>query len=1376
MKNWLRRAGHVVLALFALAWACGFALAEPYTREAALRDGARYPGVYYVTAQPGDTGATIGIPSISKQTLTDRPTTESPAIVMGAAIPYEERVGFTEFRPISGGALYPPYSYFRYTLTKEANQGVPGTHIKISGFDGSYVIIRVDVSAFVNGAPEGSYLHVKQTGNKALTALLLHEEMSESTGFATFSDAGGNKAGVYALADGGIAMKDRSGGDADTPYVDLIVFSSGTHVAGAETGSADPTVFNADFDLQLYVDQTADYNPSLKYDPKYQPADPSAPTMAQLMMAKYFNDKAENVTGYKIKGSDLELEVKVENAGSLEYWSLRKALAYRSYNNVPIRLISEVPVLEGLVVEGDAGADRHVIFDVNSFDIQIANHQTTGAAALTVRNATLELTDSLQTTGSELAVGNNATMSIQRGGRLIVTEKCQLEVEYDAASTAPGSGQTAPDLNVGVLTIEDGGVIENRGVITVEGTEGKPIDPAAPAQRDVKDAEFHIKAGGTLINHGCLLSYGALYNMGAIENHGRYDDTIASQDPDKGSFTYHRGIQISWKDDVTQEGVTMGHLYNGGDQSGAQGTGARLVNDGDIVLVPGMLDNYGTLENRAGASIYLCGVKDAIIPIQATVDKPLVTEKRIAFEHPVKSWCSNYAEGTLINAGSILAAEVEIVSNGRTGAITPVTGGEMFEDISLENFGQAQNSGAVIVDGVYNFGTLTNEGGGAIADKVVLTANLSQAGMMVDTASHKLDNVYNGALSADGGTHIWTHVTCRSFTVTPATQANNGAETVTWTVTAETAEPGVGVRYLVKIYEGTGQRYADNRTVAANVATPLTSPKLPAVSQNVMYGLYLEDGLQGLSQNVTVRVTTEPVVTPPAPIEGLVYDGTEQTLTTAGGFMDEKLIYRLGAEGQWSETPPAAKDAGSYTVYYRPESAAEGEAASVTAAIGRRPVTVSADDLVSTVGAEQKELTWTVGGMLAGEALDAADVAIATEADLTAVGAYPITVEVKAPEKYPNHAFTATPGTYTVTATDFDITVRDRHGVFSDEATYKGFNIDIQPDPLPEGVTAYFSTATALTAENYETDGVVALNDFPAGAGTHTVYFYITDGANAVSGSKQVVIEKAKQVAPENLLTRAESYRDSGDGIISGLTPRAMEYRRADNDGTYTLAYNEKVYVAPGKYLVRKIADDNHYASPDAAVTVDRGGSITVWFDSNGGSRIDYVTNLSCGDTVPRPADPTLPDADFLGWFHNGERYDFSAPVTMSTTLTAGWAPAEPVSLALPAGLTMVGETAFEGAVDIASVRLPDGCVSIGPGAFRGCVGLMQIVIPASVTSIDATAFEGCGEIYVFGVEDSPSWTFCAAHSGFIFIEDMTAVVPRETSLELNELEIEQEQ
>ena len=81
----------VAVMPFALP-AAGEAQAESprYTLNAALAD--RQPGVYTAKAEAGANlnSDTLGIPSVSKQKLADKPTTESPAIIMGAAAGYEK--------------------------------------------------------------------------------------------------------------------------------------------------------------------------------------------------------------------------------------------------------------------------------------------------------------------------------------------------------------------------------------------------------------------------------------------------------------------------------------------------------------------------------------------------------------------------------------------------------------------------------------------------------------------------------------------------------------------------------------------------------------------------------------------------------------------------------------------------------------------------------------------------------------------------------------------------------------------------------------------------------------------------------------------------------------------------------------------------------------------------------------------------------------------------------------------------------------------------------------------------------------------------------------------------------------------------------------
>lgn len=1326
----------------------------------------------------------------------------------GAAVPYEVKTGTTSFTPLPGGALYPPYSYFRYDIVKE--QGADGTwHNKMSGFDGSYFIIRVDVSDLIKDAPAGSYLHVKQEGNKALMVSLLYEQynVDDHPGRGIFSDVMGNKAAVYAIDNGGVSMKDKTGNDTSTPYVDVIVYSSGTLVAGAETGSSTASQ-NADFKLKFYVDQTADYNPDFNYDPQAQNPT-SGPTHAEQVMAKFYDEsKAPDaqVTSYTIKGNDLEIEIIHNGSGAAEFWSLRKAMGW--YDNSPIKMICEVPVLEGLRIDGG----RTVIFDVNSFDIQIANHQTTGAAALTVENGTLKIMDGFNTTGAELAVGNNAKMYIGGGGKLIIDETCQVEVEYDAASVVPGQdGSVTPvTYDVGLITIANGGEIENNGVISIEGTEGKPIDPANPAVRDMNAAELHIEAGGKLTNNGSLVAYGGLYNLGTLVNNGHYNDTITSNDPDKGQFTYHKGIQVAWKDDVTQSGVRMGYFSNGEEANQS----ASFINNGDIVLAPGFLENYGSLENTAKGNMYLCAVDEAVIPVQVSWSA-LIQEQRIGFDRPMAVYFTNYSGATLANAGNITSANVKIVGNGNLGTLVQVVPEDLAYDICVNNFGQLDNSGSISLNGLYNFAAMSNSG--HIASKIVLEGNLQTEGSLTDTAG--LTDIYNGAKTENGGTNTWTRVACEKLSVTPAVQYANGHQTVDWTVKAETADPDAqGVRYYLLVLQGNGDTPKAAHTILANQDNTVTSPELPWMNGNAVYHFYLLDGLYSAYTEATVKLTSSGI-TPPTAIKDLVYNGKEQALVTSGATTEGKILYRLGKTGEWSENIPTAKDAGEYEVYYKlsdssenpallsldsadppqldgdsedsipldgesaaavqlegdsedsieldAESAAaiqlEGESEDpipvlgdsadtdqsyVLSTIAKKPVTVSGTDVTTQSGSDLAELSYTVSGLVDGEALNG--VSVSTDADKDTAGEYAITVTVDGDN--PNYEITTLDGKYTVTTDAFIVVAKDKYGVFSDEATYAGFNIELT---IPEGATAYYSTAKPLTRENYQIDGMTTLKNLPSTAGTHTVYYYVTDGTNAVSGSKQVIIDKAAQTAPDatKLFTRSETRRNSLDGTIEGLSARKMEYRNKGNDGTYTLAYMEKVYVEPGTYLVRMAADDNHYASPDTEVTVAEGPFITVYLDLNGSKDVlEDLTNISCGDQIQRPAtDPTMPNATFLGWFYKGKPYDFNKTVNFDMNLTAGWAP-NPVAFKLPSGTTEIGEAAFEGAA-VETVEIPASCQSVLSDAFKNCASLKQVIVLSVDTEFDPTAFSGCKGVYIFAPGDSPVRNLCTEDNSFVFVE-----------------------
>ena len=188
----------------------------------------------------------------------------------------------------------------------------------------------------------------------------------------------------------------------------------------------------------------------------------------------------------------------------------------------------------------------------------------------------------------------------------------------------------------------------------------------------------------------------------------------------------------------------------------------------------------------------------------------------------------------------------------------------------------------------------------------------------------------------------------------------------------------------------------------------------------------------------------------------------------------------------------------------------------------------------------------------------------------------------------------------------------------------------------------------------------------------------------------------------------------------------------------------------------------------------------TVTFDTKGGSSIVEQTVVS-GQTATKPADPTLENNVFGGWYSDKEltqEYSFDTDVTGSFTLYAKWVkrievndydvynsviaeltgdgsyilvatgnwssvhlsaikaalnekPTAKVNLDLSeaTGLTTIGNYAFEGCRGLTSISIPSSVTSIGGDAFKDCSGLTSISIPEGVTTIGAGAFEGCSEL-----------------------------------------------
>ena len=133
---------------------------------------------------------------------------------------------------------------------------------------------------------------------------------------------------------------------------------------------------------------------------------------------------------------------------------------------------------------------------------------------------------------------------------------------------------------------------------------------------------------------------------------------------------------------------------------------------------------------------------------------------------------------------------------------------------------------------------------------------------------------------------------------------------------------------------------------------------------------------------------------------------------------------------------------------------------------------------------------------------------------------------------------------------------------------------------------------------------------------------------------------------------------DTGDGTTT-ITPPSGQPVTPNDDGSITI---------PGGSTVTG-SDGESVTIPPEGGTLQPGGdvkyTVTVTFDSQGGSQVPSQ-DITVGEPVSQPDDPTRTGYRFLGWYTaatGGARWDFTQPVTGDQTLYAQWAylpPANP--------------------------------------------------------------------------------------------------------------------
>lgn len=69
-------------------------------------------------------------------------------------------------------------------------------------------------------------------------------------------------------------------------------------------------------------------------------------------------------------------------------------------------------------------------------------------------------------------------------------------------------------------------------------------------------------------------------------------------------------------------------------------------------------------------------------------------------------------------------------------------------------------------------------------------------------------------------------------------------------------------------------------------------------------------------------------------------------------------------------------------------------------------------------------------------------------------------------------------------------------------------------------------------------------------------------------------------------------------------------------------------------------------------------------------------------------------------------------------------------NLTIPAGVTKVGDYAFEHCYSITSLTIPEGCTAIGEYAFNNCSNLASATFPNSLNSVGSFAFASCARMH----------------------------------------------
>ncbi len=211
-----------------------------------------------------------------------------------------------------------------------------------------------------------------------------------------------------------------------------------------------------------------------------------------------------------------------------------------------------------------------------------------------------------------------------------------------------------------------------------------------------------------------------------------------------------------------------------------------------------------------------------------------------------------------------------------------------------------------------------------------------------------------------------------------------------------------------------------------------------------------------------------------------------------------------------------------------------------------------------------------------------------------------------------------------------------------------------------EGYAINYGNETITVTNGYEVrvDGKWQTGTITFAPGT--AYEVRKAKANGVPASAAVSFTTAARPAkPGDAVTvDNETIQGKGDGALNGITSD-MEYKLSDGEWTSGTG-DALTNLAAGTTVTVRLKATN--AAPHGVAqtyTVEAGAPITMTFNSNGGSDVASIEDLSYNASITAPIAPTKNGYTFVGWYKDealNQAWDFSSEkVTTDTTLYAKW-------------------------------------------------------------------------------------------------------------------------